>query len=266
MNRTQLSEHLDLDNRRRLTAFFSLLFGIGLVTILNYTLPDEAAKIILDRGGAFYPFSIQTITWVVFSIGLGEILVRFFAVRGEIIELHQRYLPEDPRTVLTAADLPEIYRKLSSRGFQTRRFLPRLLSRCILQFQASQSTDQSAALMNTSLELFIHEIDLRYNMLRYISWLIPSLGFIGTMIGIAQALAVAGDPANAGSSELLTKTTSSLAVAFNTTMLSLVLASILVFLQNIVQSREENALNVAGHYCLDYLINRLYPTPPLDRA
>jgi hypothetical protein len=32
----------------------------------------------------------------------------------------------------------------------------------------------------------------------------------------------------------------------------------LVFIQNLVQGREENALNKAGQYCLDNLINRLY--------
>ena len=38
----------------------------------------------------------------------------------------------------------------------------------------------------------------------------------------------------------------------------LVLASILVFLQNIIQSKEEHALNLGAQYCLDNLINRLY--------
>ena len=47
-------------------------------------------------------------------------------------------------------------------------------------------------------------------------------------------------------------------MAFSTTLLALVMASILVFLQNIIQGREETALNRAGQYCLDNLINRLY--------
>jgi len=38
----------------------------------------------------------------------------------------------------------------------------------------------------------------------------------------------------------------------------LVMASILVFILNLVQGKEENALNKAGQYCLDNLINRLY--------
>jgi hypothetical protein len=36
------------------------------------------------------------------------------------------------------------------------------------------------------------------------------------------------------------------------------MAAILVFLQNLIQGREENTLNKSGQYCLDNLINRLY--------
>jgi biopolymer transport protein ExbB/TolQ len=106
--------------------------------------------------------------------------------------------------------------------------------------------------------LYLHEIDLRYNIPRYIIWLIPSLGFIGTVIGIMLALNYAGDRANVQSPDMLYHVTERLGVAFATTLLALVQASILVFIQNIVQGREESALNKAGPYCLDNLINRLY--------
>ena len=118
--------------------------------------------------------------------------------------------------------------------------------------------DQTNALLNSSLELFLHELDLRYNMIRYITWLIPSLGFIGTVIGIMLALNYAGDRANVESPEMLYQVTERLGVAFSTTLVALIMAAILVFLQNLIQAREENTLNRSGQYCLDNLINRLY--------
>ena len=60
--------------------------------------------------------------------------------------------------------------------------------RCILQFQGSHSVNQANSLLNSSLELFQHELELKYAMLRYLVWLIPTLGFIGTVVGIAFAL------------------------------------------------------------------------------
>ena len=94
-------------------------------------------------------------------------------------------------------------------------------------------------------------------MLRYISWVLPSLGFIGTVIGIALALAYAGvtDPQDPA---LLGNLTTKLAVAFNTTIVALLQAMVLVFTMHVVQAREERALNRAGQYCVDNLINRLY--------
>ena len=93
-------------------------------------------------------------------------------------------------------------------------------------------------------------------MLRYIAWLIPSLGFIGTVVGIGGALRWAG--ANAESHELLAHTTQLLGVSFNGTLVALVLAACLAFLTNVAQAREEQALNRAAQYCLDNLINRLF--------
>ena len=81
--------------------------------------------------------------------------------------------------------------------------------------------------------------------------------FIGTVVGMGRALAFAGDPANAQDALLLNEVTRRLAISFDGTFLALVLAALLVFLINIAQSREEHALNAAGHSCLVNLVNRL---------
>jgi biopolymer transport protein ExbB/TolQ len=136
-------------------------------------------------------------------------------------------------------------------------FLYRLIQRIAFQFQSSQSVDQANSLLNSSLELFNHEVDLRYGLLRYLVWLIPTLGFMGTIVGIALALQYAGG-ADYQDPTLLGEVSARLAVAFNTTMVALLLSAILVFLQHIVQTYEERVLNRIGQYCLDNLINRLY--------
>ena len=103
----------------------------------------------------------------------------------------------------------------------------------------------------------MHEIDLRYSILRYLTWLIPSLGFIGTVMGIMFALQYAGVPANADAEDFLYQVTSRLGVAFTTTLLALIMSAVLVLIQSLVQSKEERALNEAGQYCLDNLILRI---------
>jgi biopolymer transport protein ExbB/TolQ len=243
---------------RPLLALIATALAIVTIVILNLTLPEKLAHIMIGKNGPLGNFSVQNGMWIAFYIGLGEIYVRYRSARAQMTQLKKGYLPEDDKTVLQAQDLPPIYKVVRAVDPDEQGYLPRLISRCILQFQSSRSIDQSASLLNTSVEMFLHEVDLNYNMLRYLCWAIPSLGFIGTVIGIGLALSFAGDPTNADKANLLNEVTKRLAVSFDGTLVALVMASILVLLQNVVQSMEEHALNNSGQYCLDNLINRLY--------
>ena len=109
------------------------------------------------------------------------------------------------------------------------------------------------SVMNSSLELIAHRLDLRYSMLRYLVWLLPTLGFIGTVVGIAGALSFV-DPENMN----LGGFTGNLSVAFNTTIIALVEAAFVVLGLQATQKREEQSLNLAGNYCLRNLVNRMY--------
>ena len=231
------------------------------IFLMDAFLPDGAAAILIDRERSTYPATVQNLMWLVFALGVAELVVRLRDARAEQGQLRIGYLPEDETTILQAPELRSLYAttraEIGAAGRSRGRFLPRLIQRVVTQFQTNQSLDQANALLNSSLELFLHEIDLRYSMIRYVVWAIPTLGFIGTVIGISLALAFAGaadlqDPA------LLAELTTRLAVAFNTTLLALVMSTVLVFVQHAVQAYEEKALNDAGQYCLDHLINRLY--------
>ena len=244
---------------RLITLTVSLITAIVVIALLTKTLPPEAAAILLDVNRSTWPLTVQNILWLAFFAGLGELSIRWRAGRLEESQIDRNYLPEDDETVLRPGeDLTPIYQKIRASKYREVCFVPRLIERCVLGFNISHSADQTNSLLNSSLELYLHEIDLRYNIIRYITWLIPSLGCIGTVIGIMMALNYAGDRANVASADMLYQVTERLGVAFSTTLLALVMASILVFIQNVVQGKEEKALNKAGQYCLDNLINRLY--------
>ncbi|RPH97539.1 MAG: hypothetical protein EHM68_07960 [Lysobacterales bacterium] len=244
---------------RLITLIVGLLTAVIVIALLAKLLPTGAAVILLDINRSTWPLTVQNILWLAFFAGLGELAIRWRAVRLEESQIDRNYLPEDEETVLRPGeDLTPIYQKVRASKYRETCFVPRLIERCVLGFNISHSADQTNSLLNSSLELYLHEIDLRYNIPRYITWLIPSLGFIGTVIGIMMALNYAGDRANVQSPDMLYQVTERLGVAFATTLLALVQASILVFIQNVVQGREESALNKAGQYCLDNLINRLY--------
>ena len=241
----------------------ALLAGLALVGLLSVMLSEGFfADFLLDRNTRAlpYPFTIQNIMWLVFFIGAGELLVRYLETDREMLQLHKGLLPEDETTLLRKQDLGSLYKRVKETRAEGTYFLQRLLSRCMLQFETSGSIDKANNLFNSSLELFQHEIELKYNALRYIVWLIPTLGFIGTVVGIALALSDAGNAPDYQDPALLKQLTQSLGVAFYTTLLALLQSAVLMFVLHIVQGKEETALNTIGQYCLDNLINRLYET------
>jgi biopolymer transport protein ExbB/TolQ len=248
-----------MKHTRIIAITISLITAIVVIALLARILPQGAAEIALDINRGSWPVTVQTVMWLVFFVGLGELSIRWRVGWIEENQIARNYLPDDEETVLRPGDdLTPIYQKVRNSKYRDTCFVPRLIERCVLSFNISHSADQANSLLNSSLELFLHEIDLRYTLVRYITWLIPSMGFIGTVIGIMLALNYAGDRANVESADMLYQVTQRLGVAFSTTLVALVMAAVLVLIQNIIQGREEKALNKAGQYCLDNLINRLY--------
>ena len=241
----------------------ALLAGLVFVGLLSALLSEGFfADFLLDRNARAmpYPFTIQNVMWLVFFIGAGELLVRYLETDREMRQIRKGLLPEDEATLLRKQDLGGLYKRVKKTQAEGDCSLQRMLARCILQFQASGSIDKANNLFNSSLELFQHEIELKYNALRYIVWLIPTLGFIGTVVGIALALSDAGNASDYQDPTLLKQLTQSLGVAFYTTLLALLQSAVLMFVLHVVQGKEETTLNTIGQYCLDNLINRLYET------
>ena len=236
-----------------LVAFIAAIVFIGIIKV---AFGPALREILLDDDASFWPFTIQNIMWVALFFGFGELFLRWSAATDEESQLARKYLPTDGRK-LDSATIEKIRYGIVNRKYGKEAFLPRMIQRTLDQFTVSRKSDQAISVLNSSLELYMHEIDLRYSMLRYLTWLIPSLGFIGTVMGIMFALNYAGQPGNAESDTFLYEVTSRLGVAFTTTLLALIMSAVLVLIQSIIQSKEERALNEAGQYCLDNLILRL---------
>ena len=96
-------------------------------------------------------------------------------------------------------------------------------------------------------------LDSELSMIRYISWAIPSIGFIGTVRGIGEALAQA-DKAVQGD---IAGVTQSLGVAFNSTFIALLISIVLMFLLHQLQLRQERLVLDAEGYVDEHLLQHL---------
>jgi MotA/TolQ/ExbB proton channel family len=229
------------------------VFIFGLDFLLGGS--GRAAEFWFGTGsGVFpFPFTIQNAEHLLFFMAMADLFVRWRVAEREKLFLAKGYLPEDPETVLELEDLGPLRRRVAGAFDAENGFLPYLIDLSVLQMQASRSVDQTVSVLNSTLELIAHKVDLRYQLLRYFAWAIPTVGFIGTVVGIASALSLI-DPQQMN----LQRITGSLAVAFDTTVIALFESAIIVLLLNMTQKQEELAVNRAGEYCLRNLINRLF--------
>ncbi len=94
-----------------------------------------------------------------------------------------------------------------------------------------------------------------YALIRTITWAVPILGFLGTVIGITMAIAnITPDKLESS----LPDVTAGLAVAFDTTALSLALSMLLVFGTFIIERSEQRTLDDIEDYGVKRLLG-LFP-------
>lgn len=93
-----------------------------------------------------------------------------------------------------------------------------------------------------------------YSLVRTITWAVPILGFLGTVVGITMAIAnVTPEQLDTSLSEV----TDGLAVAFDTTALALTLSLVLVFVSNATQRIEQSRLAAIESWSLREVAPRL---------
>lgn len=204
-----------------------------------------------------FPFTIQNATWIVFFIGLADLAWITSRAIAERRQLSRQVLPEDEDVMFGADALEGIARRIprADRGY----LLQQVILRATWQFLSTGSISQSTEVMNVSLELCDRGVDQNYTLSRYIIWLIPTIGFIGTVLGISVALGsldTSGGPEAMGDS--LAPALDAIGLAFNTTLVSLLLSAILVLLAQLAEAFEEETTKRIGQYCIDHLINKIY--------
>jgi flagellar motor component MotA len=199
-------------------------------------------------------YSIQNFMWLAFFIGFAELLIRHIESRKDVIALQSKYLLEGNGVFYNQEFMAQTMTNVYDKDDR----LAHLIQVLFMRYQASnKSTEETHQMLNSQLEMMQFKLDVQYNMIRYISWLIPTLGFIGTVVGISDALAYAGIPGNAERSDFVSNLTSELAVAFDTTLLALIMSALLVYVMHIIQGREENVIQHCGEYTLNNFINKL---------
>ncbi len=156
-----------------------------------------------------------------------------------------RILPEDTREFARQVQaLPEDRQQL---------LLPRALLGALRRFNSTHNIQDVSSSTHMIIESEAERLESELSMIRYISWAIPSIGFIGTVRGIGEALAQA-DKAITGD---IAGVTLSLGVAFNSTFIALLISIFLMFLVHQLQLLQERLVFDSESYLDDKLIRHM---------
>lgn len=240
---------------------FSWVIG-GLAAVAFYlVLPS----IPLDENFKYRYFNshwIEHCTVTLFFIGLailGRKLLNWPSERGVLSENILEGIKFDPQSDSSVvAQLMREHIQLTGRRYQSTELFRRIETVCgyvISRHTAADLESHLSYLADTAMA----RLHSSYAALRTITWAIPILGFLGTVIGITMAIANV-TPEQLESS--LNEVTSGLAVAFDTTALSLALSMILVFATFAIERGESNVLDQIE----DFTVHRLLGFFPVEKS
>ncbi|MBP6700276.1 MAG: MotA/TolQ/ExbB proton channel family protein [Halioglobus sp.] len=160
--------------------------------------------------------------------------------------LDRRLLDIPEGTSVLPEDAREYSRSLEALPEREQDYLlPRTLLSALQRFATTSSIQAVSDTIKESCDVESDRLDSELSMVRYIAWAIPSIGFIGTVRGIGDALAQAYKAVEGD----ITGVTASLGVAFNSTFVALVLSIILMFCLHQLQLTQERLVLDCQRYC-----------------
>jgi len=177
-----------------------------------------------------------------------------YKARQEQSLLYDEMVPLGEGTKILPEDVREYARQLQSLpGSARNALLPRSLLAALYRFGATQNIQDVSTTAHSVCDAESGRLDSELSMVRYIAWAIPSIGFIGTVRGIGDALgkahqAVEGD---------ISGVTRSLGTAFNSTFIALLISIVLMFLLHRLQLRQERLVGDTEAYVDEHLIQHL---------
>ena len=194
----------------------------------------------------------QEACFVLMMWAMAIMLLKARRVLSENKMLDLQWLPLASGEKILPADAAKLARPLVNND-NARFLLPRALANALQRFGAQSSIQEVAASVRDVCDAEAQRLESELAMIRYIAWAIPSIGFIGTVRGIGEALgnahlAINGDIASV---------TASLGVAFNSTFIALLISIGIMFFTHQLTLLQERLVLSTQQYCEDHLIRHL---------
>lgn len=234
----------------------SVFITLVLMAILVFMTGEKnSPRILIMLGGTMPEGIIQGVTYFLFFFGIFELWAVSNRITCETDAFSAHLLPEEENWVLSPEDVNQL--KLNMQHLEkTQKFLlTDLIKKACTKYRLGKSASEVLGVVDSQVKIYAAEMESEQAFIRYTAWAIPSVGFIGTVLGIAASLGFAHE---ANTPEGISKVTSMLAVAFDTTLVALCLSLILMLGIHSVEKRQDSLFSKMNAYVIENLINRFY--------
>lgn len=193
---------------------------------------------------------IQCLTYFAFFWGWFEVKDKLKHIARERKAFKMNIIPTHEKLVFLPEDINNLKFKLIEFEKKEKYILSDLLKKATTKFRTTGSLSELIDIVSIQIEVSQEKSEGSQSIIRYLTWVIPSIGFVGTVLGISQALIIA----NSGDMEQIT---SLLGVAFDTTLVALVLSIIIMWDVHKLQEETDRFHSDLKEFVIDNLINKI---------
>ncbi|MBT8044419.1 MAG: MotA/TolQ/ExbB proton channel family protein [Verrucomicrobiae bacterium] len=237
----------------------SFLLGLGVaVAFLVCMVPFKGSRIgdvFLDRGWVNYAETF------LFFWGLAILVLKYLKNKHQekaaLMHLFPESLGDEVNSQTVAGFIDNIY-KLPVNLRDS--IIVNRIRKALELFESRNSNNEVSVFLGTQSDLDANRSSGSYALVKVFLWAIPILGFIGTVMGLSVAVSslASGDMAdNEALKTSINSLTSGLGVAFDTTLLGLILSILLSFPLAAVQKKEDETLTFIDTFCTEKLLPKL---------
>jgi biopolymer transport protein ExbB/TolQ len=232
-------------------------FFIGLCHVPTSIRTTKAISMILERG--WTPYAMVTL----FVLAIVILFVKWRKLSFQSKAFKIELIPVGNNFALTSDTALDVIKTLNESVDDPKRFvLFNRIERALLNLKNVGNLSDVSEMLRSQAENDESHMDSSYGLLSGIIWVIPILGFIGTVVGLSGAIGGFGAVLNTDASvsslrDNLAPVTNNLGIAFDTTFVALVLAMIIQMLMTFLRKQEELFLDACRDYAHVNVISRL---------
>jgi biopolymer transport protein ExbB/TolQ len=245
-----------MKNLRNLTISSGIALLITAICMITLAMTNKENSPTLHRllvllgGDVINGGYIQTLTYLAFFWSWFEVKEKLIVIARERKAFKLNLIPTGEKIVFMPQDVNTLKFKLIEFEKKEKYILSDLLKKACTKFHTSKSLSELIDIVSIQIEVSQEKAEGDQSIIRYLTWVIPSIGFVGTVLGISQALIVA----NSGDMERIT---SLLGVAFDTTLIALILSIIIMWFVHKLQEETDRYHSDLKEFVIDNLINKI---------